>query len=70
MARSLIAAGDVNETETPRLALAGPRFRAVPAPDPNRDEWTAWQDLLGDDSAPPGGPAEAALRFRTRRAAV
>ena len=62
---SLIAAGDVNETETPRLALAGPRFRAAPAPDPERDEWTAWQDLLGDDSAPPGAPPEAGLRFRT-----
>src|SRR6266581_1943019 len=45
---SLIAAGDVNETETPRLALAGPRFRAVPAPEPDREEWAAWQDLLGD----------------------
>jgi len=64
---SLIAAGDINETETPRLALAGPRFRAAPAPDPDREEWTAWQDLLGDDRAPPGAPSEAALRFRTAR---
>ena len=64
---SLIAAGDVNETETPRLALAGPRFRAASAPDPDREEWKAWQDLLGDDSAPSGGPAAAALRFRTTR---
>jgi len=64
---SLIAAGDVNETETPRLALAGPRFRAASAPDPDREEWTAWQDLLGDDSAPPGAPRETALRFRTAR---
>jgi len=64
---SLIAAGDVNETHTPRLAVAGPRFRAAPTPDPDRDEWAAWQDLLGDDSAPPGAPAEAALRFRTAR---
>jgi len=64
---SLIAAGDFDETRTPRLALAGPRFRAAPAPDPDRDEWTAWQDLLGDDTAPPGAPAEAALRFRTAR---
>src|SRR6266568_3811580 len=64
---SLIAAGDLNETRTPRLALAAPRFRAAPAPDPDREEWTAWQDLLGDDTAPPGAPAEAALRFRTAR---
>ncbi len=64
---SLIAAGDLNDLTTPRLALAGPRFRAAPAPDPDREEWTAWQDLLGDDSAPPGARAEAAMRFRTAR---
>jgi uncharacterized protein with NRDE domain len=64
---SLIAAGDLNETATPRLALARPRFRAAPPPDPDREEWTAWQDLLGDDAIPPGAPAEAAMRFRTER---
>jgi len=64
---SLIAAGDLNEKETPRLALAGPRFCAAPTPDPDRGEWAHWQDLLGDDDAPPGAPAEAALRFRTAR---
>ncbi len=64
---SLVAGGDVNEMTRPRLALARPRFRAAPAPDPDREEWTAWQDLLGDDSAPPGAPAQAALRFRTAR---
>ncbi len=64
---SLVAADDVNEIETPRLALAAPRFRTAPAPDPERGEWSHWQDLLGDDTAPPGLPAEAALRFRTAR---
>jgi len=68
---SLIAAGDVDELMTPRLVLAQPRFAAVPPPDPDREEWTAWQDLLGDDTVPPGAPpgtgAEAALRFRTPR---
>jgi uncharacterized protein with NRDE domain len=64
---SMIAAGEVDEIKTPRLALAGPRFRAAPAPDPEREEWTAWQDLLSDDTAPSGAPPEAALRFRTAR---
>ena len=64
---SLIAAGDVDELTTPRLALAAPRFRAATAPDPDREDWTEWQDLLSDASAPPGASAEAALRFRTRR---
>jgi len=62
---SLIAAGDVDELATPRLALARPRFVAAPPPDPERDEWSAWQDLLGDDTVPSGLPPEAALRFRT-----
>jgi uncharacterized protein with NRDE domain len=62
---SLIAAGDLDDTETRRLALARPRFESAPPPDPDRDLWAAWQDLLGDDSRPPGEPASAALRFRT-----
>src|SRR4029077_4969520 len=64
---SRIAAGPPNELATPRLALARPRFEAAPPPDPDRDEWSAWQDLLGDDEAPPGAPPDAALRFATGR---
>ncbi len=64
---SLIAAHDLDELATPRLALARPRFAAAPPPDPDRDDWSAWQGLLGDDSDPPGMPPEAALRFRTPR---
>lgn len=64
---AVIAAGDLDELTTPRLALARPRFLAAPPPDPERGEWAAWEDLLGDDSAPPGAPADAALRFRTER---
>jgi len=64
---SLIAAGDVDELITPRLALAQPRFRAAPAPDPDSEDWAAWQDLLGDDTVPPGASPEMALRFRTAR---
>ncbi len=64
---SAIAAGDIDELTTPRLALARPRFLGAPPPDPDRDEWTAWQDLLGDDIAPPGMETDAAMRFRTAR---
>ena len=62
---SLIAAGDLNELTTPRLVLARPRFHAAPPPDPDRGEWSAWQELLGDDAPPPGMPPEVAMRFRT-----
>jgi uncharacterized protein with NRDE domain len=62
---SLIAAGDVDESETRRLVLARPRFEAAPPPDPDADDWAAWQALLSDPSRPPEEPENAALRFVT-----
>ena len=61
---SLIAAGELNELDARRLALAQPRFAAAPPPDPDQAAWS-WQELLSDPSAPPGEPANAPLRFRT-----
>src|SRR3954451_856278 len=64
---SIIAAGDLNELMTPRLRLARPRFATAAPPNPDTGDWSAWEDLLGDDTVPPGGLDEAALRFRTPR---
>src|SRR5437762_2660657 len=64
---SLIASGDFDDRATPRLRLARPRFETAPPPDPERDEWSAWENLLSDPGAPPDAPAETALRFHTRR---
>jgi hypothetical protein len=61
---SLIAAGDIDELSSRRLVLAAPRFRAAAAPDPDRDDWAEWQNLLSSDESPAGEPAESALRFR------
>ncbi len=62
---SLIAAGDIDDLGTRRLALAAPAFRAWPAPDPDAGDWTGWESLLGSTRVPPGEPATAAMRFRT-----
>ena len=62
---SLIAAGDVDDLATRRLQLAMPAFRAWPLPDPDRQDWSGWEQLLGSSRAPPGEPATAAMRFRT-----
>ena len=62
---SLIAAGDIDDLATRRLQLALPAFRAWPVPEPDRDDWTGWQELLGSNRAPPGEPRTAALRFLT-----
>ena len=61
---SMITAGDVNDLGTRRIALALPAFRAWPAPDPDRDDWAAWESLLGSTRAPSGEPATTAMRFR------
>ena len=62
---SMIAAGELNDIGSRRLELALPAFRAWPAPDPDRDDWSAWESLLGSTRTPPGEPASVAMRFRT-----
>jgi hypothetical protein len=62
---SIIAAGEIDDLRTRRLELARPAFRAWPAPDPDKGDWEGWQGLLGSPRAPPGEPANAAMRFRT-----
>ena len=62
---SMIAAGDIDNVGTRRLELALPAFREWPAPDPDCNDWTSWESLLGSNRAPPGEPATAAMRFRT-----
>lgn len=68
---SLIAAGDLDDFATPRLAFATIPFTAAPAPDPDgagpEIHWGAWEALLSEDQPPAGMPADAALRFRTPR---
>jgi hypothetical protein len=62
---SMIAAGDIDDLATRRIQLALPAFRAWPTPDPGRNDWAAWEALLGSTRAPPNEPATAAMRFRT-----
>src|SRR5205085_2057192 len=58
-------AGQIDDLRPRRLELALPAFRAWPAPDPDKGDWDAWQNLLGSTAAPAGEPASAAMRFRT-----
>src|SRR5437763_10764923 len=68
---SLIAAGDLDDFATPRLAFAVIPFSAAPAPDAEgagqEISWRAWEALLSADQPPAGMPSDAALRFRTAR---
>jgi uncharacterized protein with NRDE domain len=64
---AMIAAGDFDESETPRLRRYRPRFAAAAVPDPGRGDWAAWEALLSDtETTPQDGPA-GAMRFMTER---
>jgi len=63
----LMAAGDLDDAETPRLKRFRPLFDAAQIPEPGRDDWSGWETLLLDESfAPEVGPQEA-MRFDTGR---
>lgn len=60
---AMIAAGDLDDSETPRLKRYRPRFAAAAPPDPGRGDWRAWEALLADaESSPHDGPA-GGMRF-------
>lgn len=60
---SMIAAGDLDDHETPRLARYRPRFAAAAPPDPGTGDWRAWEALLADsESSSHDGPA-GGMRF-------
>lgn len=57
---SMLTSGNLNDMAHVRISAHLPRFRAAPMPDPERDEWTAWTDILATrDYDPAGGPTSA-----------
>lgn len=63
---SMIAASDRNDLISPRIRMYLPLFRAAQAPDPEAEDWRAWEGLLESRRPPPGyGPGEA-MAVRTQ----
>ena len=60
---SMITAHDMNDTDSARIALYLPLFRAAAAPDPDAGDWRAWSFLMasGDTAGDPFG----AMSFAT-----
>lgn len=57
---SMLTAHDLDDPRSPRIARYLPRFRAAPAPDPERGDWAAWQALLAERAYDPeAGPTGA-----------
>ena len=64
---SVIAAGDLNDQEIPRIVRYRPLFVAAPPPDPERGDWSSWERLMLDESDGPGNGEPRAMRFVTSR---
>lgn len=62
---SMIAAGDLDEADSPRLRRYRPLFAEPPLPDPAKGDWRRWERLLADDTPDAKAGPAGALRFTT-----
>ena len=63
----MIASGDLDDDELPRLKRYRPLFEKATPPDPSRDDWRDWERLLTDGELAPGEEAQSVMRFDTGR---
>jgi hypothetical protein len=64
---AMIAAGDLDEIDTPRLRHYRPLFTAAPPPDPTTGSWADWERLLLDEAGDRTAGPMGAMRFSTDR---
>lgn len=64
---SMLTAGELDDPSSARIATFRPRFAAAPPPDPDRNEWTAWERLLADGASATADPRDA-MTIRTNGA--
>ena len=62
---TMLTAGDADDTTSPRVRAYRPRFIAAPAPDPDKDDWFAWEALLADTRHESDAGPEGAMRVAT-----
>lgn len=58
---SMITAHDRNDLGSARIRRHLPRLRGAPPPDPDRDDWRAWQDILASRQEGPSDDPYAAM---------
>ncbi|MBU8546055.1 MULTISPECIES: NRDE family protein [Roseomonadaceae] len=56
---TMVTAQDPNDPASPRIRRHLPRFRDAAPPDPDADDWSAWEGLLADGDYGEAGIAEA-----------
>lgn len=62
---SMITAYDLNDRRSPRIRRYLPQFEAATAPDPDRADWEAWRQLLGDRGADADAGSGGAMTVAT-----
>jgi len=60
---SMLTARELDDLTSPRIRRYRERFIAAPAPEPDRDDWRGWQDLLEDTEPDAALGPESAMRF-------
>ncbi|MFQ5955772.1 MAG: NRDE family protein [Kiloniellales bacterium] len=63
---SMLTDYDLNDRSSPRIRDYLPQFRAAAAPDPDRDDWRAWQGLLASRVHDAGAGPTGAMNISTR----
>lgn len=56
---SMLAAGELDDPDSPRIKAHLPLFREAPVPDPGRDDWSGWEALLARTERPGDDPLAA-----------
>jgi len=67
MGVSMITASDRNDPTSPRIRAFLPRFKAAPSPEPDRDAWASWADLLASRVHDLDAGPEGAMTIVTER---
>jgi uncharacterized protein with NRDE domain len=61
---SMLTAGELNDEKDPRIHAFRPRFMLAPPPDPDLQDFAAWQALLAERAPAPRNDREAGLTFQ------
>lgn len=62
---SMLTAYDLNDEASARIRRYLPQVRAAAVPDPARDDWSAWERLLGNRDADANAEREGAMNVVT-----
>ena len=63
----MITAGELDDSDDPRIRYWLPQFAAAPPPDPERDDWHSWQAMLASRDGPEGCDPLGAMNVQTER---